>query len=421
MNLRIALAACAALALAACGRQDAPASPAAATGDYVVRPWEIFAGPGSMAPDLTVAPDGRVLLSWLNRPQGRRSALQFASYTDEGGWQSQPRTIAVGNSLVANWADVPHLRATADGALWAQWLQANAQAPSAYDIVLARSRDGGMRWEQMVQVNADGQGSYSGFAALWPEGSNRLGIAWLDGRAKQGGHDGHEGHDDGAPMQLRASRFDGDMQRGEELVLDAMTCDCCQTDVAMTARGALLVYRDREAGPPEVRDIKAIRRVGEGWGKPVSVHADGWEMGGCPVNGPAVAASGDQAVVGWFTAAGGAPAVMLARSGDAGGSFAPPVVVDRDAAVLGQVDVALDGVQAWVAWLREDASGQTLMLARYPPDLSKPLQTIEVARLAGRGRATGAPRLAVGPRGLWVVWTDVADGVSQLKGAQVTR
>lgn len=419
MKTSLVLAACAALVVSACSRDAAPTQATAPGGDYGVRPWEIFAGPGSMAPDLSLTADGRVLLSWLNRQKGRRTAMQFASYTEAGGWQSQPRTIAVGDSLMANWADVPHLRATPDGALWAQWLLATAESPYAYDTVLARSRDGGMRWERMSRVNAEGQGGYSGFAALWPEGRDRLGMAWLDGRAKQGGHGGSADHDGGGMMQLRATRFDGALQRGEELVLDAQTCDCCQTDVAMTAQGALLVYRGRTED--EIRDIMAIRRRGDGWGAPVRVHADQWNIAGCPVNGPAVAARGDQAVVGWFTMAGGTPRVQLARSGDAGASFAAPVKVDEGAAVLGQVDVVLDAEQAWVAWLREDAGGQTLMLARYAPDLARELQRIEVAKLVGRGRATGAPRMVSGQRGLWLVWTDLVDGVAQLRGAQVAR
>ena len=42
-------------------------------------------------------------------------------------------------------------------------------------------------------------------------------------------------------------------------------------------------------------------------------------------------------------------------------------------------DVALDARQAWVAWLREDASGQSLWLARYAPDLSRELSRTRVA------------------------------------------
>ncbi len=416
MRPRVALALALPL-LAACARQPEPPL-VAANGDYRVQVWPLPAAAGAASPDLSLAPGGRLLLSWMSRQPGRRNALQFASWSRDGGWQSQPRTIAVGQSLVANWADVPHLRATPDGALWVQWLQADPGNPSGYHAVLARSRDGGMRWEQMTRINDDAGPGEHGFAALWPIGGDRLGVAWLDGRAQgMAGHD-HAGVHAGA-MQLRTNAFDMDLGRGSDAVVDAATCDCCQTDVAVTDRGPLVVYRDRGEG--EVRDIAGVRFEGGRWTPPVAVHADGWKVEACPVNGPAVAARGNTAVVAWYSEAGGEPAVRLARSTDAGDRYAVPVVVDQGAAVSGQVDVALDGDQAWVAWLREDATGQTLMLARYAPDLSKPLQRIEVARPAGRGHATGSPRLVADGGSAWLVWTDVADGVAHLQGAQLVR
>ncbi len=416
MRPRVALALAVPL-LAACARQPEPPV-AVANGDYRVQVWPLPAAAGAASPDLSLAPGGRLLLSWMSRQPGRRNALQFASWSRDGGWQSQPRTIAVGQSLVANWADVPHLRATPDGALWVQWLQADPGNPSGYHAVLARSRDGGMRWEQMTRINDDAGPGEHGFAALWPIGGDRLGVAWLDGRAQgMAGHD-HAGVRAGA-MQLRANAFDMDLGRGSDAVVDAATCDCCQTDVAVTDRGPLVVYRDRGEG--EVRDIAGVRFEGGRWTPPVAVHADGWKVEACPVNGPAVAARGNTAVVAWYSEAGGEPAVRLARSTDAGDRYAVPVVVDQGAAVSGQVDVALDGDQAWVAWLREDATGQTLMLARYAPDLSRQLQRIEVARPAGRGHATGSPRLVADGGSAWLVWTDVADGVAHLQGAQLVR
>lgn len=402
--------------LAACARQPAP--PVASDGGYRAQVWPLPAAAGATSPDLSLAPDGRLLLSWMSRQQGRRNALQFASWSRDGGWQSQPRTIAVGQSLVANWADVPHLRATPDGALWVQWLQADPGDPSGYHAVLARSRDGGMRWEQMTRINDDQGPGEHGFAALWPIGADRLGVAWLDGRAQGMAGHAHAGAHAGA-MQLRANAFDMDLGRGSDAVVDAATCDCCQTDVAPTARGPLLVYRDRGEG--ELRDIASVRFEGGRWTPPVAVHADDWKVEACPVNGPAVAARGNDAVVAWYSEAGGEPAVRLARSADAGDRYAPPVVVDRGQRVLGQVDVAVDADQAWVAWLREDATGQAVMLARYTPDLSKELQRIEVARPAGRGHATGAPRLVADGGSAWLVWTDVVEGVAHLQGAQVLR
>jgi hypothetical protein len=113
--------------------------------------------------------------------------------------------------------------------------------------------------------------------------------------------------------------------------------------------------------------------------------------------------------------------LQLARSTDAGDHFAAPAVLDSGTAVLGRAAVGMDAQQVWAAWLREDAHGQTLMLARYNPDVSKRLQTLEVAKLGARGMASGYPRLAVDASGAWLVWTDVVAGVAHLKGAHITR
>ena len=237
------------LSLAACQR-DAPPAPAvaSASGDYQVQVWPLPGEAGAMAPDLSVAPDGRLLLSWINKQQGRRNALQFATYTLAGGWQSQPRTVAVGEALVANWADTPHMLGTADGALWVQWLQATAGGPGAYDTVLARSRDGGMNWSQLTRVNDDAGAAEHGFAAMWADGADALGIAWLDGRAQTASH-AKADHDGAGMMQLRANRFDLDLARGTDALVDASACDCCQVDVAVASTDLSLPDCAHEATP----------------------------------------------------------------------------------------------------------------------------------------------------------------------------
>ena len=406
------------LALVGC-KPSTPQAPvtSAVNGDYRSEVWVLPAAAGSSAPDLSIAPDGRLLLSWINRTEGRRNALQFGSYTSKGGWQSQPRTVAVGNSLVANWADTPHMRGTPDGALWMQWLQNDATGPAAYDTVLARSRDGGVTWNQVTRVNNDGKAAEHGFAAMWAEGEDSLGIAWLDGRDNESAHG--EKHAVAGSMQLRALGFNLDLERGNDIVLDARVCDCCQTDAAVTTKGPLVVYRDRSDG--DIRDIAVVRRNAGKWGAPVSVQADGWKIAGCPVNGPAIAAIGNDAVVGWYTEAGGTPTLKLARTSNAGDAFAEPVTIDSGKQVLGRVDVAMDPKQAWVSWLRETNGVQTLMLARYTPDLSRELQRMEIAKLEGRGHATGSPKLVVDGNAASLVWTDVIKGVAHLQGARVTR
>ncbi|QSX74195.1 exo-alpha-sialidase [Lysobacter arenosi] len=349
---------------------------------------------------------------WIET-EGDGHTLKFARY-GKGGW-SEAKEIARGNDWFVNWADTPHLAVTPDGALWAHWLKKSAKAPYAYDVALVRSGDEGRTWSQPVLVNDDGTPTEHGFVSLWPASRDRLGIAWLDGRNSGGGHGhgGAEGHGGGA-MTLRAALFDATLKRDGEREIDTMTCDCCQTDVALGGRGPLLVYRDRT--PDEIRDIAITRLQGDAWTPAHPVHADGWKMPACPVNGPAVAADGDAAIVAWYTAAGDMPALKLARSSDAGDSFAAPLTVDQGMPVQGRVDLALDADGAWMLWMREDAGVQSLHLAHYTTDLAREQQRVEVARLQGRGRATGFAQLALGDDGAYVVWTDVVDGKPRLQG-----
>jgi hypothetical protein len=421
-------AACAAaLLLAGCQQVPMPASSTDAAGNTITE-WPLPAGAGAAAPDLSLAPDGRLLLSWIKPFDGQRNALQFTTYDRDAKWQWAPKTIAVGASMVVNRMDTPHIAGTADGALWAHWLQKTRGAGESFDIVVSRSSDDGMNWSPPVRAHDDGKAVEHGFVSFWPAARDRLGIAWLDGRNTHGDMSNDmpgmqmqataQATDArGGMMTLRSATMDAASRIADAVEVDDSVCDCCQTGVAMTTRGPLLVYRDRTEA--EIRDIHATRMDGGAWRTPVVVHADNWKMTACPVNGPAVAADGNNAVVAWYSAANDTPMVEIARSGDAGDSFAAAVVVDKGAAVQGRVGVAVDAKQAWVAWLREDASGQSLWLARYAPDLSRELARIEVAKLQGRGRGTGVPKLVARDGEAYLVWTDLAGGTSQLHGARV--
>lgn len=427
--LPLALAAChrgapdPATAEAAGGVGAAPADPAK---PHAVHEWPLPSSAGSAQPDLAATADGRLLLSWISSVEGRRNALQFVATGEDGHWQSAPRTIAVGDSLMANWANTPHIAQTADGALWVQFMQKLGEG-HAGNVALSRSVDGGFNWASPIAVNDDGVEAEHGFAALWPASRDTIGVAWLDGRDNV---EGEMHHDDGAGMKhgggdmhaggrtaVRAAVFDMNLQRSGEAVVDAKTCDCCQTAIAATARGPLLVYRDRS--DREIRDIAAVRYDGKAWGKPVPVHADGWKMTGCPVNGPAVAADGNAALVAWYTEADGKPSVRVARSEDAGDSFGAPVAIDEGEQVQGRVALALDARQAWILWIREDAAGQSLWLSRRTPDLKREYQRLEVAKLQGRGRGTGFPKIALRGSEGYAVWTDIEGGVPRLHGVVI--
>ena len=406
------------LLLCACGQRTPATTPAVepAPPAHVVADWRLPVAGDAAQPDL-VAADGRLLLSWIEAGSGSAHALKFAAY-DGKSWDA-PREIARGDDWFVNWADTPHVAVTEDGALWAHWLRQNADAKYAYDVVLSRSGDGGRSWSQPVAVNGDGTPTEHGFVSLWPQSRDTIGIAWLDGRRMVGAaHAGHDGHGEGA-MTLRVANLDPQLRQSAETELDPRTCDCCQTHAAMTARGPLLAYRDRDGD--EIRDVVTTRFDRGAWTLPRKVHDDRWKMPACPVNGPALAARGERAWVAWYTAAGEVPRIRIAHSADAGDSFAAPVEVDQGQAVQGRVALDFDGESAWLAWLREDGQRQSVWLARYDATLSREIQRIEVAKLQGRGRGTGFPQLVASQGVVYLVWTDVVDGKPLLRGARISE
>lgn len=378
-----------------------------------IEPWTLPAPPDSAQPNLSAAPDGDLLLSWIERRVGGGHRLVFARHDASEGW-GRARKIAEGTDWFINWADFPALQALDDGSFWAHTLVKNGEATYAYDVRLHASFDGGRTWAPQGAVHDDGTPTEHGFASLWPQPGGGLGIAWLDGRYTGGGSGGHDAH--AGPMTLRAAAFAAAGKR-EEHELDARVCDCCQTDSARAGAAVLLAYRDRRDG--EVRDIAVARLDADGWRLPVRVHDDGWVMPACPVNGPAIAARGEQAWVAWYTGAGGEPSLRLARSGDGGRRFGPPRELQRGEAVQGRVDVAADESGVWVSWLQEEDGAQSLWLARFAPGLEAEHWRTRVADIRGRGRATGFPRLQLRDGAAWLAWTEVVDGKPGLRGAVV--
>ncbi|TFL18894.1 exo-alpha-sialidase [Jannaschia formosa] len=344
-------------------------------------------------------------MSWTE-PQGAGFAVRMAMF-DGAGW-GPARTIIASGDLFVNWVDIPSVAAFEDGTLAAHWLQQSDRATYAYDVHLSLSKDGGQGWGHPIVPHEDRQGVQHGFVSLLPYGDDMLSI-WLDAREyASGGADAPEGGFSDS-MQLRATRLASDGSLSEDVSLDARTCSCCQTSAALTGDGAALVaYRDRTE--TEIRDISVVRYDDEGWSEPVNVHEDGWQIAGCPVNGPAIDAHGARAVVAWFTAPDGEPAVMASFSQDAGRSFLPPHRLDLGDAI-GRVDtIILQDGTALVSWVEWTEEGEALMVCRVTAE--------EGCLSAGRLHLnTGAgslnfPRMVGVPGGVLFAWTQPGANIS---------
>jgi hypothetical protein len=271
-----------------------------------------------------------------------------------------------------------------------------------------------------VSPHEDRSATEHGFVSLVDLGPGRFGAAWLDGR-KYGAGAGRT-----AETALMFAEYRGGTSRGE-MLLDARVCDCCQTAAAATPAGVVVAYRDRS--PEEVRDISRIIVPVETRAAsappatapmPAPLGRDGWMIAGCPVNGPAVAASDARVVAAWFTGEKDAKRVFAAFSSDAGATFGDPIRIDLGEAA-GRVDTEwlADG-RALVAWI-EDGTGEGDGAGEEPGSGDAARIMARVVDPGGRAgaafvlatttsaRASGFPRLARAGGDLLMAWTDPAD------------
>lgn len=350
-------------------------------------------------------------MSWTEPdPSGHRVA---ASFFDGSTW-GRPSTVAQGDRFFVNWADFPSIHAFGD-LLVAHWLWRGGEGTYDYGVRLSWSVDGGASWAEPWTPHEDGTPTEHGFVSLFESGG-AVWAAWLDGRAMV---------EPGGPMSLRARSLPvspaagpavgGPAEAGRagaagpaagpETVVDDRSCECCQTDAAVADGVPVLVYRDRVQG--EVRDISVTRLLDSGWTDPVSVHEDGWVIGGCPVNGPAIAARDERVAVAWFTAPEGRARVNVAFSEDGAASFGLPARVDSGQPA-GRVDVVmLDDGSALVTWIERTPAGARILGRRAAPGgtLGAPMTLADT----DAGRAAGFPRIArLDPGRLMLAWTDPA-------------
>ena len=368
------------------------------------------AGPDSGQPQLSTSSRG-VILSWVER-EGNLARLKFAERTAEG-W-SEPRVVASGDDWFVNWADVPSVLRLADGSLAAHWLQKSGPDTYAYDVRLSYSTDGGKTWSRSVTPHHDGTQTEHGFASLFQMPGAGLGLVWLDGRAMkpESAHSSSShGDADRGAMSVRFATFDTNWKQTSEMPIDLRVCECCPTTAAVTADGPIAAFRNRSED--EVRDIYVSRFENGRWTEPKAVHADGWRIPACPVNGPMLSARGRDVAIAWFTVKEEQGRAFVAFSKDSGRTFGPPIRID-DEGSLGRVDVELMADGGAVATWIEFANQRAQLRARRIDRSGTRGDAITISGLAGN-RTSGYPRFALHGSELVFAWTESTDGRTQVR------
>ncbi|MDG1233320.1 MAG: hypothetical protein P8P91_13745, partial [Pseudomonadales bacterium] len=339
---------------------------------------------------------------WVSQ-DAEQATLAFARLTSEGWGAAQ--VISRGRNWFVNWADFPVLSVDSSGMV-AHWLQMSTTGTYDYDVRARFYAQDKATWTEARTIHTDGISAEHGFVSMLPLNDGTTLISWLDGRETV--HSEPPG-----AMTLRAGIFDKSGANVSEWELDHRVCDCCQTSSAMTENGPIIVYRDRSQ--QEVRDIYATRLVDGAWTLPQAIHNDNWQVAGCPVNGPSVAAMNKRVAVAWFNAKDDVPKIQLVLSTDSGLSFSEPIVVESSN-TNGRVDTTiLDSGNIIVSWM--DTAGEAkIMLSRYDIN-GELLSTTEVAG-SSPSRRSGFPIIEAVGNSVYVTWTDI-DAGPQVKVARI--
>lgn len=354
---------------------------------------------GSRYPNLYTDNSGTIYLSWT-RVDSDTVFIEYASF--DGGAFSQPANIHTGHpdNFFVNWADFPSVVGHNGSPLAAHWLGKVDGGTFAYHVDVSFNSDES-GWTSAFTAHLDYSPTEHGFVSLEPISDDTILGIWLDGRYTDGGHGGE---DFAHSMTLRSAELSpgGVVNRKNEI--DDTVCDCCQTDLVPVGDDFFAVYRNRSEG--EIRDIAFSRyttETGE-WSAPETLHADGWEIHGCPVNGPRAASHNRNVAVIWYTQADDEPQVKLSVSSDGGISF-PNAITLETINPAGRTDVvyANDG-RLFVSWLDLIDGEGHIMLQEISNTDSKSHPAVRIAATSPTPRS-GFPRMTKAESGLLFTWT----------------
>ncbi|MTI41424.1 exo-alpha-sialidase [Fulvivirga lutimaris] len=348
-------------------------------------------------PHLYTDLDNQVYLSWVEKAEDS-AVFQFAKLESDK-W-STPKQIATGKNWFINWADYPMIATLHGQNFFSHHLAKSSEGTYSYDVTVNMSNEAGASWLPQFVLHDDGKQAEHGFVSVTPYEGNFL-VVWLDGRNTVA-PEGHQEMEHHGAMTLRAAVMDVSGTKLSEWELDDRVCDCCQTTVAVTDNGPVVIYRNRSE--EEIRDMYVVRLVNDQWTLPQPLYNDNWKIPGCPVNGPRSSVVGNDVAVSWFTAF-PEPQVKVIFSNNGGETFSEPVRLDQGKAI-GRVDVVMiDKNKTFVSWMEGENIESAIVSAE---------GTVEqrfVIATSSTSRSSGFPQITSNGKDIIAAWSDTEGGV----------
>ncbi|MGA8618882.1 MAG: sialidase family protein [Candidatus Sulfotelmatobacter sp.] len=365
---------CAILLLSGCSRHNS---------NLTVVPLPNPAAQGSITPNETAAPDGHVILSWVE-PANGDMALRYAIRSARE-W-SPPQTIVnrknfdkypeappwvlmlPNRSLISVWSErLPVVK----GSKWA-----------GNFLYLSASSDQGRTWSTPAIVHTDRTDGEHSFASLAVDDDNHANIVWLDSRDYEKKH----------TYRMMSATIASTGSVSDEQTVDDDVCTCCPTSLVKTATGFLAAYRNHTSD--EIRDMYTVREEAGKWQTGKSLNNDGWHINACPVNGAALARRQNEVAIAWYTGIEDKSSLQVAFSDDGGATF-PTVrkidVANGEAQPLGRPAIALMSTgHALVVWITHE-NGKSHLVAAQVDNATPDVRRIDISQ--GSSDSIGYPRM----------------------------
>ena len=365
--------------------------------------------PENSSESFLLSTDKDLFISWTE--QVLDSNFLYVTKLEGGSW-SNKKLITKGTDWFVNWADFPSISYNnLSNSIFSFHLQKSSEETFSYDVNYhINSKE---TWKDMNKIHDDNTFSEHGFVSSIPYKDGFM-VSWLDGRNTYGV--GDHGHAKGA-MTIRSAVLDFNGNIVSQNVIDEMVCECCQTSMAISGGIPIVVYRNRSDG--EIRDIYFSRYIDSNWSDPEPVHDDGWEINGCPVNGPNVDSYGDNVVVSWFSASNGRPKVNLKFSTDNGRTFGDKILIDEvENSPLGRVDIEfISETEAMISWLSTvDGKGKLLIRKIKTNGDIGPIKVVEEVSTE---RSTGFPQIEEFNDDVYISWTDNSESGKKVRVTKI--
>lgn len=363
---------------------------------------------GHLAPELSVLGDGTPVMSWLERLPEGYSRFVFAEW--KGDSFGNPIEIARGTNWYQGKADVPGLVAGPDNSLLAHY-RINSYGDFAYGIRVMTSHDNGRTWQPPIRPHENNTQAEFGFLSALPDANGGFLIAWLDGRQTMIPTPDGKGH---LPTTLRTATIGKEGKLENESIRDERVCDCCPTTAIPFGPDGLIAYRD--CSEENVRDIRLMAPFAHQDLPEGTFPKDGWQVQGCPVNGPSAAMRDENhAAIGWFTAVDGKGKVQVAFS-EKGYQFGKGILLDS-AHVRGRIDLAPWGQNLAACWVVSDGKKEKVKIAEVEWQSGKILRQ---TTFEPESRLHGNPKLVTKENTLIMAWP-VIDSLPHIEIGIVER